>query len=65
LRQRFFRTFKQRYRRTLGFASINGAVAFCMLFTPHQRAGGEAPVSKFNNVLKNWQQLIQIAIQQT
>ena len=54
--ERFFRTFKQRYRRTLGFASINGAVAFCVLFTvyynffrPHQRADGEAPVSKFNH----------------
>lgn len=72
--ERFFRTFKQRYRRTLGFASINGAVAFCVLFSvyyncfrPHQRADGEAPVSIFNhnNVLRNWQQLIQTAIQQT
>jgi transposase-like protein len=71
--ERFFRTFKQRYRRTLGFASINGAVAFCVLFSvyynyfrPHQRADGEAPVSTFNqnNVLRNWQQLIQMAIQQ-
>jgi transposase-like protein len=41
--ERFFRTFKQRYRRTLGFASVNGAVAFCVLFSvyynffrPHQ-----------------------------
>ncbi len=71
--ERFFRTFKQRYRRTLGFASINGAVAFCVLFTvyynffrPHQRADGEAPVSTFNhnNVLRNWQHLIQMAQQQ-
>lgn len=31
--ERFFRTFKQRYRRTLGFASFNGAVAFCVLFS--------------------------------
>ena len=71
--ERFFRTFKQRYRRTLGFASINGAVAFCVLFSvyynyfrPHQRADGEAPISQFrdNNVLRNWQQLIQTAIQQ-
>lgn len=71
--ERFFRTFKQRYRRTLGFANINGAVAFCVLFSvyyhffrPHQRAGGEPPVNQFkeNNVLKNWKQLTQMAIQQ-
>jgi transposase-like protein len=72
--ERFFRTFKQRYRRTLGFASMNGAVAFCVLFSlyyncfrPHTRSDGQPPVSSFNdnNVLRNWQQLILRAIQQT
>lgn len=71
--ERFFRTFKQRYRRTLGFASVNGAVAFCVLFTvyynffrPHARADGEPPVQQFqeNNVLKNWKSIVEIAIQQ-
>ncbi|MFQ6115767.1 MAG: transposase [bacterium] len=71
--ERFFRTFKQRYRRTLGFSSFNGAVAFCVLFCvyynffrPHARAEGKTPVQQFidENVLKNWKQLIEIAIQQ-
>ena len=71
--ERFFRTFKQRYRRTLGFANLNGAVAFCVLFCvyynffrPHQRADGKPPINQFkdNSVLRNWQQLIQRAIQQ-
>jgi hypothetical protein len=69
--ERFFRTFKQRYRRTLGFDSINGAVAFCVLFCvyynffrPHQRADGKPPVQLLtgNNVFENWQQLVEIAI---
>jgi len=71
LLERFFRTFKQRYRRTLGFCSVNGAVAFCILFVvyynyfrPHMRLDGETPVSLLNSqkVLQNWQQLIQEAL---
>ena len=70
LLERFFRTFKQRYRRTLGFCNLNGAVAFCILFVvyysyfrPHMRLDGETPVSLLENqnVLQNWQQLIQHA----
>ena len=71
LLERFFRTFKQRYRRTLGFSNLNGAVTFCILFVvyynyfrPHTRLGGETPVSllKNQNVLQNWQQLMQDAL---
>ena len=71
LLERFFRTFKQRYRRTLGFSNLNGAVAFCILFViyynyfrPHTRLGGETPVALLDNqnVLHNWQQLIQTAL---
>jgi transposase-like protein len=71
LLERFFRTFKQRYRRTLGFSNLNGAVTFCILFVvyynyfrPHTRLGGETPVSllKSQNVLQNWQQLMQEAL---
>jgi transposase-like protein len=70
LLERFFRTFKQRYRRTLGFSNLNGAVAFCILFVvyhnyfrPHTRLDGETPVSllESQNVLQNWQQVIQEA----
>ena len=71
LLERFFRTFKQRYRRTLGFSNLNGAVTFCILFVvyynyfrPHTRLGRETPVSllKSQNVLQNWQQLMQEAL---
>jgi transposase-like protein len=71
LLERFFRTFKQRYRRTLSFCNLNGAVAFCILFVvyynffrPHTRLDGETPVSMLEsqNVLQNWQQLIQEAL---
>jgi transposase-like protein len=71
LLERFFRTFKQRYRRTLGFSNLNGAVTFCILFVvyynyfrPHTRLGGETPISllRSQNVLHNWQQLIQNAL---
>ena len=71
LLERFFRTFKQRYRRTLGFSNVNGAVAFCILFVvyynyfrPHMRLDGETPVALLENqnVLQNWQQLIQTAL---
>jgi putative transposase len=69
--ERFFRTFKQRYRRTLGFSNYNGAVTFCILFVvyynyfrPHMRLDGETPVSLLGsqNVLQKWQQLIQKAL---
>jgi len=71
LLERFFRTFKQRYRRTLGFSNLNGAETFCILFVvyysyfrPHMRLDGRPPVSilKNQNVLRNWQQLIQTAL---
>ena len=71
--ERFFRTFKQRYRRTLGFASMNGAVAFCTLFAvyynyfrPHTRTNGKPPVGYFadESILLNWKQLIEVAIEQ-
>lgn len=71
LLERFFRTFKQRYQRTLGFCNINGAVAFCILFVvyynffrPHTRLDGETPVSllESHNALQNWQQLIHKAL---
>lgn len=71
LLERFFRTFKQRYRRTLGFSNYNGAAAFCVLFVvyynhfrPHTRLGGKTPTSllKSQNVLGNWLQLIQMAL---
>ena len=71
LLERFFRTFKQRYRRTLGFSNINGAVAFCILFVvyynffrPHTRLDGDSPVSllESHNALQNWQQLIHKAL---
>jgi len=71
LLERFFRTFKQRYRRTLGFSTLNGAVAFCTLFTvyynyfrPHMRLDGDTPVAllESQNVLQNWQQLMQEAL---
>jgi len=71
LLERFFRTFKQRYRRTLGFCNYNGAVTFCILFVvyynyfrPHTRLDGKTPVSllESQNVLQKWQQLIQEAL---
>jgi len=71
LLERFFRTFKQRYRRTLGFSTLNGAVAFCILFVvyynyfrPHMRLDGDTPVSllESQSVFQNWQQLIQKAL---
>lgn len=71
LLERFFLTFKQRYRRTLGFSSFNGAVTFCTLFVvyynyfrPHMRLDGKSPISLLEgqNVLQNWQQLIQEAL---
>lgn len=69
--ERFFRTFKQRYRRTLGFSNVNGAVTFCILFVvyynyfrPHARLDGETPVSMLESqsVIQDWQQLIQQAL---
>jgi len=71
LLERFFRTFKQRYRRTLGFSNFNGAMSFCILFVvyynyfrPHERLDGKPPVSllKGKNVLQNWQLMIQEAL---
>jgi len=71
LLERFFRTFKQRYRRTLGFSNFNGALTFCILFVvyynyfrPHMRLGGETPVSllESQNVLQKWQLLIKEAL---
>lgn len=70
--ERFFRTFKQRYRRTLGFDNFNGAVTFCVLFTvyynffrPHTRINSQPPIQQFeqDNVLSNWQQLVKYAIE--
>lgn len=70
--ERFFRTFKQRYRRTLGFSNFNGAVTFCVLFTiyynffrPHTKIVAQPPIQQFQqgNGLSNWQQLVKIAIE--
>jgi transposase-like protein/rubredoxin len=69
--ERFFRTFKQRYRRTHGFNSLNGAVAFTTLFTiyynyfrPHQRIN-KIPVeiqTKTSLITEKWSKLINLAI---
>jgi transposase-like protein len=53
--ERFFRTFKQRYRRTHGFGSISGSRAFCILFgvfysffRPHCALDGHSPLTNFS-----------------
>lgn len=70
--ERFCRTFKQRYRRTHGFGSLEGAIPYCTLFAlffnffrPHQLLGGQCPVEIVTEtpfLCEKWALLIQKAL---
>jgi len=72
--ERMFRTFKQRYRRTHGFATHKGGWAYCTLFVvyynflrPHSSLSGKAPLGDLcegENFFKKWDRLIKMAISQ-
>jgi transposase-like protein len=73
--ERFFRTFKQRYHRTHGFGSWEGAMAYCTLFAlfftffrPHQLLDGKCPVEITTQtpfICEKWALLIQKAFDRT
>jgi len=69
--ERLMRTFKGQYKRTTGFKSFEGALAFITLFCvyynylrPHARCGGRPPVDLGLEGLhptQRWQRLIKLA----